>query len=390
MGYDRESYLVGWVLQGAHVERLEDLSFDCQRLWYTGVAEWWSRTGLDSRGPIELNDDGRRTTRISYTEQDPLVARLEDAELSAVLLWHDVGSRPRRQMEIREELLLRLRSDAPLGMEQWRELYEGPLRELLTLATGRTVLLDRMVVESPGATREIDGRPFRIPLEIHAPQHEPEELSDPWHVSDMLFSLDDIAHDLGGIFQRWTEVRNKYTLARQLYFSSRYAPYIYKQTLFVHLVQACESYHALRFKRRGRKSPDEHAQAIEEVLAAVPQRHVEWVEERLRPRPTTLADRLLFLCRQHEAIMQPLLADTEEFCRRAAVTRHYLTHGTRQTADVITDMRDIVYGCWVLRILFEACLLCELGIIPDIAANPFEGTSHYEHLKAHPLALTAN
>ena len=172
---------------------------------------------------------------IGYTEHDPLIAALTGAELAVLLLWRDSWSRPRRRMEIREELLLRVRSDAPLAWNEWDERYEAPLRELLTLATGRPVLLDRTTVESSAITREVNGHACNVPLEIYRPQHEPGELSSTWHPWDMLFSLDDVAHDLAGVFQRWTEVRERYVLARQLYFSTRYAPYVYGQTEFVYL-----------------------------------------------------------------------------------------------------------------------------------------------------------
>ena len=124
------------------------------------------------------------------------------------------------------------------------------------------------------------------------------------------------------------------------------------------------------------------------MLAAIPDRHAEWVEQRLRPRSgISLADRLLLLCHEHEAIIGPLLGDVEDFCHRVAATRHFLTHGTRKSADVLADTKDILFGGWVLRLLFEACMLTELGIIPSISTNPFDGTSRYEHMKANPLKL---
>jgi ApeA N-terminal domain 1 len=387
-GYDRESYTIRYVLRGACIEREEDLSFDGHRLWYTGLPEWWSRTGLHSQGPIELDDAGHRTIRLGYTDQDPLTVRLADAELSVMLAWSDSGSRPRRHVEIREDVLLSIRTDDPLTLDKWSERYEGPLRELLTLATGRPALLSRLMVESPTILRELSGHSCRVPLEIDRPQHEPSELSSAWSPMDMLFSLDEIASDLGGVIQRWLDVRERYTLARQLYFSARYAPYMYKQTEFVNLVQACESYHAIRLKNRGRKSPEAHAQAVGEVLAAIPDKHIEWVEPRLEARSRiSLEDRLLFLCHEHEDIIRPLLGSVESFCRRVVATRHFLTHGTRRSTDVITDMREILFADWVLRILFEACVLGELGIITPARINPFEGTSRYEHLRTHPLEL---
>jgi len=387
-GYDRESYLARYVLRGACIEREEDLCFDSHRLWYTSLPEWWSRTGLHPQGPVELDDAGRRTIRLGYTEQDPLVVRLADAELSVMLTWHDPGSRPRRHVEIGEAVLLSIRADEPLAFDEWGKRYEGPLRELLTLATGRPALLNRMVVESPAILRELNGYSYRVQLEIDRPQHEPSELSSAWSPMDMLFSLDEISSDLGGVVQRWLDVRERYTLARQLYFSARYAPYMYRQTEFVNLVQACESYHAIRLKNRGRKSAEAHAQAVEEVLAAIPDKHIEWVEPRLEARSRiSLEDRLLFLCHEYEDIIRPLLGSVESFCRRVVATRHFLTHGRRRPADVITDMREILFAGWVIRILFEACVLGELGIITPSRINPFEGTSRYEHLRTHPLEL---
>jgi hypothetical protein len=189
--------------------------------------------------------------------------------------------------------------------------------------------------------------------------------------------------------QRWMEVRERYTLARQLYFSARYAPYMYKQTELVNLVQSCESYHEIRWKNRGRKSADAHARAVAEVLAAIPKEHIDWVAPRLVTRSKiSLADRLRVLCDEHEGIVGPLLGNVEDFCQCAAATRNYLTHGTRRRDDVITDMREVLFAGWALRILLESCLLTELSIIPSMSANPFEGTSHYEHLKAHPLTLS--
>ena len=84
--------------------------------------------------------------------------------------------------------------------------------------------------------------------------------------------------------------------------------------------------------------------------------------------------------------VKPLLNNAGDFCHRLAVTRNYLTHGGSKSAAVITDILQFVHANWVLRILFEACLLSELDIIPSVRANPFEGSFHYVHLKAHPLS----
>lgn len=388
-GYDRESYVARYVLRGALTERQEDLSFDSQRLWYAGLPEWWSRTGLHEQGPVERDSGGHRIIRHGYTEQDPLTFSLADAELSVVLVGSDSGSRSRRRVEISEAVLLRVDSNDPLTFDEWAKGYEAPLRELLTLATGRAALLDRMVLQSRSIQMDLNGQSYPVPLEIDRPQHEPAELSAAWSPMDMLFSLDEVAADLGALIQRWVEVRERYTLARQLYFSARYAPYIYKQTELVNLVQSCASYHEIRLKNRGRKSAEAHAQAVEEVLAAVPEEHIAWVAPRLTTRPRiSVEDRLRYLCDEHAEIVGPLLGSVEDFCGRVAVTRHFLVHGTRAHG-VITDMREILFAVWALRVLFESCLLSELGVIPSINANPFEGTRRYEHLKAHPLVLSS-
>jgi hypothetical protein len=145
---------------------------------------------------------------------------------------------------------------------------------------------------------------------------------------------------------------------------------MYKQTELIYLVQACESFHVLRHGKRGRPSAADHAQALEEVMSAIPPRHRGWVEPRLAGRPAiSLQNRLAYLCQEHSEIVAPLVASVKAFCRRVATTRHFLTHGTKQSDDVITDMREVLHAAWVLRILFEACLLRELGITPSIVAT---------------------
>ena len=43
---------------------------------------------------------------------------------------------------------------------------------------------------------------------------------------------------------------------------------------------------------------------------------------------------------------------------------------------------EIVQATWVLRILFEACLLEELGLTPVALADSFEESSYSEHLRS--------
>ena len=374
-----------YILKGACIERTEELSFNCSRLSYSGLPEWWSRSGIERSGSSELDGSGHRVTRFVYTDQDPLAVRLADAELSVELVWG--GSTQRRRIDLHEAVCVRVRTDRLLSLDEWGERYDGPLRDLLTLATGHPSVLGHWIVECPVVRMEINGHSYPKPLEIEFSQPEPAALSSAGSPGDTLFSLDEVASDLGSVVQRWLEVRERFTLARQLYYSTRYVPsHMYVQSEFIYLVQACEIFHEIRFRNRGRKTAEAHAQAVQDVLAAVPDEHREWVELRLQGRPkTTLDDRLRFLCNQHEDIVKPLLSDVGDFCHRLAVTRNYLTHGGSKSSAVITDMLQFVHANWVLRILFEVCLLSELGIISSIRANPFEGAFRYVHLKANPL-----
>ena len=382
-GYGRESYMGRYVLRDARIERAEDLTFDGHWLRYAGLSDWWSRSGI-KRVPIGRDASGHRTLLCSYSEQDPLTVSLPRAELSMCLAWSEAGTR--RHIDVSETVIMRVRTHEPLGLSSWRDQYEAPLREFLTLAMGRPTLLEEWTAESPGVLMEIDGDTHRLPLHVDIAQHEPAELDSAWSPGEMLFTLDQIEDVFGAAVTRWLEVRERFTLARQLYFSTRYAPYLYAQTALVYLTQACESYHANRLKNHGRTSAGAHSRAVKEVLEAVPAEHRDWVEPKLQGRPgISLAQRLLSLCQRHLWVVQPLLRDTEGFCERVAATRNYLTHGTRLPPTVMTVMLDVVYATWVLRILFEACLLEEIGLTPTVLPNPFEGSSQYEHLKANPL-----
>lgn len=382
-GYGRESYMARYVLREACIEKAEDLTFDGHYLRYNGLSDWWSKSGIKT-SPIEVDDSCHRALLCSYTEQDPVIVSLPQAELSVRLAWSHGCTR--RRAEVGETVDLRVRTKEPLTLSAWGDQYESALREFLTLAMGRPTLLDEWTAESPGVLMEINGSTHRRPMHVDVAQHEPSELDSAWSPREMLFSLDEIEGVLGETVTRWLEIRDRYTLARQLYFSTRYAPYLYAQTELVYLTQACESYHTIRFKNRGRVSADAHARAVEEVMEAVPAQHRDWVGPKLQGRPgISLASRLLFLCQRHEGVVQPLLKDVEGFCDSVAATRHYLTHGTRRPPTVMTDMLQIIYATWVLRILFEACLLEELGLTPDVLPTPFEGSSRYEHLSANPL-----
>jgi hypothetical protein len=213
-------------------------------------------------------------------------------------------------------------------MDHWRVRFISPVRDFLTLATGRPNYIDEVWAFLPSETLSapVQGaseRRVQVLFRVAYDELKRDEIRTP---NEMIFTLDCVAKDLARVFERWLQFESRYECAVRPYFGMTYSPYMYLEQAFIDLTRSCEAYHKLKsgqscnFKKR--------------------------------------IDLLIDACR--EAIPN-LVSDRSSFATKVEHTRNYLMHSDLSLRDKAARGEELELVVRQLSFLFRACMMSEAG-----------------------------
>jgi ApeA N-terminal domain 1 len=178
--------------------------------------------------------------------------------------------------------------------------------------------------------------------------------------SNMRFSLGQIKEQFEEVIQEWFKKAELLEPIYILYFGTLYAPGAYLHQRFLTLVQAVEAYHR-RVKGTTDLPEEDHKKRCEAILQSVPEKHQEWVKQKLQhSNEVSLRRRLNMLVDEHLSVLSEHIKK-RDFVNDVVNTRNYLTHYDKSLENKAAKMLQLFCLCEKLKTLIEVCLLSELG-----------------------------
>jgi hypothetical protein len=357
-GTYRQRYRPETIFAGAHFSDDEPLEFSAITVSVRHLEHWIGRSAV--RSEITKADASGEISemRLMLTPIEPSTVSTSQGELELGFRW---GLRGDHFVEstVTQACYLRLHTQAPTSFRQLVKACMA-LQHVVTLGVDVTAPITALRVWHPQRSRthpsgEILHEPIDVYTRLHGGDAPEAERARMPH--EMLFTFD----DLGGLpaVTRWLDVSVRLEPVVGALLSHRYVPQLYAENRLQNAVFAAETFDRLRFPNEA--LPVAEAQArVDEILAAAPSAHREWLRGQLEySNEPRFRRRLLRLAEHAGEAFRTLVHDVKAWA--AAVTN------TRNRAVVHRNTAHEPEGLpWSLYLLSEStyflvvlCLLRE-------------------------------
>jgi hypothetical protein len=183
------------------------------------------------------------------------------------------------------------------------------------------------------------------------------------HPGMLLFTFANEPEKTTAAIRRCRESLERTGPAHTILYSLRRTPGLPLEQRFLFLVQGLETLH-----RRSNPSNDRTfvKKVIELVKSVLSKEQFDWLKKKLAfAHEPTLNQRLLEVVQASPANVQELLGDVDDFARRVARTRNYLTHYDEDSKrGAYTSSRELRIGVLRTELLLKVLLAAELGYAP--------------------------
>lgn len=180
---------------------------------------------------------------------------------------------------------------------------------------------------------------------------------------EMLFSYEDkdVKANIELIMINWFNLVELIEPSLNLYFSCLYNPYNDLETEFIYIIQAIESFH----RRIYGNNESRNGYDIEEIVSYVPEKYREWLKDKLAyANEPNLGKRLRRIVKDNLLVFEQFMVNNEErerFIFKVVKTRNYLTHFDKSLSAVAAQGEELMELSKKLKVIFETCLLKEIG-----------------------------
>jgi hypothetical protein len=347
-----------------HLTEPETVPFSAYRVRLWNLEEFIGHTGLS------VERDGM-TVHVTGTAPKAPVAQVGGF---SVEVDYEIGNfgEPFSEGGIRQKGFLNVACDPPVPFP---DFVNGALRSihtLLELAVDSPVplltLLAYPITREP--TEDDDGH-WREPDEVQIlfRQRSPVPSGERRPTVMLPFTVAGLGERWESCLRQWHQARTRFGPTFDHYFSLNRAESMPIENRFLSTVQALESYHRRAFPEATRESRD----AFRERKRRLAKEDRRWLAETLQwSNELRLRDGMRLLWQLMSHTIRGKLGSEDEFARRVANTRNYLTHyGDSRRAGVVAG-KELVDLTRQLGLVLRAVFLIELGLnVEEILATPW-------------------
>ena len=383
-GINSEIYNINYFLIGVHYRKPEEMKFFKLGVRYSHLSIW---TYLG--GPTFLESFNNRVSEdkdLFNSDLPELRATTTKGEVKICVGINREAQNFNLEVTKKKTSSIIIKPLTELSIDEYYDDYLYPLQNFLTLATNQKNLVTELIVFSHHGEKfnhsyyDSSEEPIKIKV-IARFIYEKEEGNkiSPY----LIFSLRDIENEFSLYIQKWLNITDEIQHICDIYFGLKYTESIdFMESYFLSIAQAVESYHRLKINTLKTSSQD-HKDKLEEIYDAVPEKHRDWLKEKLAfSHEPTLKDRLDELITIHKGIIQPFLCDANNinnFTKRIKNTRNYYTHYDQSLDGKYAKGSELFRLAQVLSFLLLSCLLSELGCTSERCVELVSKSNHYKY-----------
>jgi len=371
----RENYHASRAYFGAHLLQPADFTFKSMSLRVAGLSEWAHAYSGFVNEPFPTHNASEPASVLRYTYKNPLIAQIPGGSLT---LGVGLGfQQTHREYSFRENVRLSISCNAAKSSDQFNGDYVFPLQNLMTFVCDRPQEVEEFSVRAGDFPSSFPGQDIRV-IGSRVQPEDDDETTEPVRHFQMLFNLTDI--DFSEFFGKWLRVTGSYADACNVFFGLQYGPPGYLDMSFPSVVQSLYLYWSRREDGIAWRADEERR--LKEILSALSSVDADWIVDRLGARTFPPMQVVLRkLVEEHSETMNPLVSNRQD--RFVSEVINTLKYNFLREGDMAAAARhgaDLYWMMQKLRFLFKSCLLRELGVTREKAAELFGRNSIYRHV----------
>ncbi|HEX5989373.1 MAG TPA: HEPN domain-containing protein [Solirubrobacterales bacterium] len=366
-GHSKEILGSNLLLHGLHASSISELTFERARVGLRGLAEW-----LTEPWP------GRETTFRDIAKKGLVKIPLDGARLT--FQEGKTSTRDRFSKVTRRDYSALIELDEPTTLPDLNERFIRPLHDLMILGTNEEIRVTETTLLIPEELEKWwgDKKPLPHTNQVSVVQRSQlqwhRQRKNAFHQVPLPFSA--LGPDPVQTIRRWYSLRAELAGAGNSLFGTINRRYRTLEVDLLSLLSVAEGYHRARFDQL-LVEEEEHAAAIQTMVAALPERLKENYRKRLKyTNEQTLRQRLRELIENAEKTV-PRTEGWRKLVHPLVETRNFLTHWGSKSDDVLSTP-DLILALSKVEIVLRINLMRDLGI----DESDIEGSvnvSHGEH-----------
>jgi len=367
-----ERYIPTIVIEGAHIEQIEEINFDQVTLRLSHLGEWYQKSGRTYQ--CEAEDRRLKKFSLQYEKPESVTASFGSGRVE---FGHDANiqfARFRGDYVISEESCVTVVPDEPTSMYKFLGEVLPPIMHFLALCIGRGLTMFEIRATVGTDATEEEPTPGVSPVTLYWRQERHRDDENELFGHHMVLTHPALGERLEPCLSKWVQSYAEIKPVMQLFFGRVLELSVISSNWFLNSVQAIEAYH--RYRRNGRDLPKEaHKARMEEIVSSVPVNHREWLKEKLAfSNEIALASRLRELLTDHESLLEISTEEVEHIVKRMKQLRNYFTHYEGQLGGEFGTGHEFYIYATLIRWVLVCCLLEEAGLTRDevhtiVAAN---------------------
>ena len=201
------------------------------------------------------------------------------------------------------------------------------------------------------------------------------------HPRDCLFWLKKTDIDFNEIFSKWIKIHSELNTVLDLYLAVLFNRNFFPKTRFTNLIQACETYHSIRYNSNI-IDDSLHSERVKCIVSLIPEEHKKWVNLSLyHSNYKNLKDRLLELFGAVNYLYEPYISSFDKLTSKLKDTRNYYTHYNDKLRDKAADEEELILLTELISTLLKSHILKELGFTDSHLAKLNEDHHQYIMLR---------
>lgn len=326
----RQTLNAAMMLVGIWLDEPDEQCFESLTVGVDNLLEWAAHSGV--KDVVEQPEGGGTQFLTSWRSVDSVAAQVGDAEIS---LGFTGTTRHRTRLDGKESIIaerawFRITPAQPAGARAMLERWASPLQDLVSFAMDAPCALGDVELRwrPPAAERSEDeesgeARSAKVAVyftSVYASRPD----AKPVYRFDALFTARDAPFET--LMPAWFEACERFGPVVGMLLGLRYVERTYVENRVITSVAAAEGLHRRLLPEETYVSTDDFDALTATLTDAVPDKHRNWLTDRLWNEPS-LNKRLQQLAEQlPAAATAPFLPKPSRWSRRTTDTRNWLVH----------------------------------------------------------------
>lgn len=332
-GYSRSKFILSirYIVLGVHFNSLEDINFEYVMIRYSNIDKWIH--DYDIKGWDLLSKDDEQIS-FKYKFGKSIDVKVQQQNIMIQLKYlPNVSIKPQYDKTIVSlQIYIIIKPNKEKDIDEYIKLKQI-LQDFLNL-----ISYENIIMESIDGYIQDDKNKHKLKrVELLYRNSISKDFNKTQVRKPFLFYYDDIANKFDTILNKWFELPKKLGIAYDLYFGQLYNDQLYDVNRFLMLAEALEVYHRVIFEGKSLSEKGDRSIQLKCRIQDIYNRYID--------------------------IFEFLSIKLYNFVDKISSYRNKLTHGNISSDEI--DHEDIIWQYKNLQILFQLCLLTEIGFNDD-------------------------